>query len=151
MRGARKCGRLCRLSPTAVKLSLQVLRLTQKPRQGHPLLIAMFPHVARLVVNILRWGSCLEWRPRGDVLWNRTFEGQLLHRYPFSWLRWCVVHVSRQDLCHGSSYLIDTTGLWKPRLSTLLDKAHAVGTQRIAGEKNHPLTEGGQLPLEQPV
>jgi hypothetical protein len=64
MRGARKCGRLCRLSPTAVKLSLQVLRLMQKPRQGRPLLIAIFPHVARLVVNILRWGSCLEWRPR---------------------------------------------------------------------------------------
>jgi hypothetical protein len=60
------------------------------------------------------------------------------------------VHRRRQDLCHGSPYFIDTTGLRNPQLPTLLDKAHAVGTQSIAGEKNHPLTEGRQLPLEQP-
>jgi len=61
------------------------------------------------------------------------------------------VHESRQYLCHSSPYLRDTTGLRNPRLTTLLDKKHAVGTQRIAGEKNYPLTEGRQLPLEQPV
>src|SRR5690242_16455891 len=98
-----------------------------------------------------RWQSFLEWRPRVYPLWQRTCEGQLLYRDPLSWLLWCVVHGSRQDLCHDSPYLIDTTGLRKPWLTALLDTAHAVGTQRIAGEKNHPLTEGGQLPLEQPV
>ena len=84
-------------------------------------------------------------------LGKQTCEEELPHRDPLSWLRWCVVHESRQDLCHGSPYLINTTRFRNPRLTTLLYKKHAFGTQSIAGEKNHPLTEGGQLPLEQPV
>jgi hypothetical protein len=119
MRGATKCGRLCRLRPTGVKLSFQVLRLTQKLGQGQPSLIAMFPHVARFVVNILRWRSFLGCRPRVYFLWKWTFEGQLLHRYPLSLLLWCVLHGSRQDLCHDSPHLRDTTGLRNPRLSAL--------------------------------
>ena len=151
MRGAKKCGRLCCLSPSEVKLSSQVLRLTQTLRQAQPLLIAMCLHVAPCVVHSRPWRSCLGWRLRVYCLGKQTCEEELLHRDPLSWLRWCVVHESRQDLCHGSPYLINTTRFRNPRLTTLLDKKHAFGTQSIAGEKNHPLTEGGQLPLEQPV
>jgi hypothetical protein len=97
MRGATKCGRLCRLRPPGVKLSFQVLRLTQQLGQGQPSLIAMFPHVARFVVNILRWRSFLGCRPRVYFLWKRTFEGQLLHRHPLSLLLWCVLHGSNSN------------------------------------------------------
>jgi hypothetical protein len=75
MSGAKKCGRLCRLSPPEVTLSLQVLQRTQTLRHGQPSLIVMFPHVARCVVNLLRWQSCLEWRPRVYLLWQGIFEG----------------------------------------------------------------------------
>src|SRR5919197_596291 len=99
-----------------------------------------FANTCGLPVAVVLGGS-----HRRDILWQRTFKGHLLHRSSFSWLRWCVVHGSRQDLCHGSPHLRDTTGLRNPRLSTLLDKAHAVGTQSVAGEKNDPLTNGGRL------
>ena len=125
MGGAKTCGRLCRLSPPNVQMSVQVLRLTQQLGQGQPPLIAMFLHVARCVVHILRWRSCLEWRPRVCLLWQRTFEGQLLQGSSLSLLLWYVLHGSRQDLCHGSLHLRDTTGLRNPRLPTLLDKAQA--------------------------
>jgi hypothetical protein len=36
-------------------------------------------------------------------------------------------------------------------LPALLDKAPGFRTPRITGEKDHPATEGRQLPLEQPV
>jgi hypothetical protein len=74
MSGAKKCGRLCRLSPPEVTLSLQVLQRTQTLGHGQPSLIVMFLHVARCVVNLLRWQSCLEWRPRVYLLWQGIFE-----------------------------------------------------------------------------
>jgi hypothetical protein len=86
MSGAKKCGRLCRLSPPEVTLSLQVLQRTQTLGHGQPSLIVMFLHVARCVVNLLRWQSCLEWRPRVYLLWQGIFEGELLHRHALSWL-----------------------------------------------------------------
>jgi hypothetical protein len=90
MRGAKKCGRLCCLSPPEVKLSSQVLQLTQTLRQTQPLLIAMCLHVAPCVVHSRPWRSCLGWRLRVYCLGKQTCEEELLHRDPLSWLRWCV-------------------------------------------------------------
>jgi hypothetical protein len=125
-------------------------------------LLQVLCHVRRLVLEVhtdkaghrLTWewevrkGADCRWRSRLGVdtgcppEGNAPSRGQPLHRHALSLSIWCVLHGSMQYLCHGSPHLRDTTGLRNPRLPTLLDKAHAVGTQRIAGEKNHSLTEG---------